>query len=132
MASPDSLAKVLRICDEALAHEGAERNAYLDAACGGDAALRSEVEALFQVSASGDGFLDTPPWAAPALAVGQRLGPYEIVGRLGAGGMGQVYEARDSRLGRMVAIKVLPPDLAADPVRRLRLEQEARAVSGLN
>ena len=132
MSSPERLAEILRICGEALAHEGAARTAYLDTACRGDAALRGEVEALFHVPVSGDGFLDTPPWAAPALAVGQRLGPYEVLGRLGAGGMGQVYEARDSRLGRTVAIKVLPPGLAADSARRARLEQEARAVSSLS
>ena len=61
-----------------------------------------------------------------------RLGPYEIVAAVGAGGMGEVYQARDSRLGRTVAIKVLPQEVAADPDRRRRFEQEARAVSALN
>jgi serine/threonine protein kinase/Tol biopolymer transport system component len=61
-----------------------------------------------------------------------RLGPYEIVSRLGAGAMGEVYRARDSRLGRDVAIKILPPDVSADPGRRARFEQEARAVAALN
>lgn len=65
------------------------------------------------------------------LAPGRRLGPYEIVSSLGAGGMGEVYEARDTRLGRTVAIKVLPEDLADDPARRARFEREARAVSQL-
>ena len=67
-----------------------------------------------------------------ALAAGQRLGPYEILAPLGAGGMGEVYRARDSRLRRDVAIKVLPPELATDPDRNQRFEQEARAASGLN
>jgi hypothetical protein len=66
------------------------------------------------------------------LSPGTRLGPYEISGSLGAGGMGEVYRAKDTRLGRTVAIKVLPPDLAAAPERRRRFEQEARAVSALN
>src|SRR5512135_2853910 len=66
------------------------------------------------------------------LEPGSRLGPYEIVGALGAGGMGEVYRARDTRLGRMVAIKVLPAGLAADPDQRQRFELEARAVSALN
>jgi Tol biopolymer transport system component len=66
------------------------------------------------------------------LAAGRRLGPYEIVGPLGAGGMGEVYRARDTRLGREVAIKVLPAELAADPERLGRFEQEARAASALS
>ncbi|HTO87078.1 MAG TPA: protein kinase [Thermoanaerobaculia bacterium] len=66
------------------------------------------------------------------LAVGTRLGPYEIQAPLGAGGMGEVYRARDTRLGREVAIKVLPSERAADPERRRRFEQEARSASALN
>ncbi len=63
--------------------------------------------------------------------VGTRLGPYEIVALLGAGGMGEVYRARDTRLGRDVAIKVLPPELAEDPGRLHRFEQEAKATAAL-
>jgi serine/threonine protein kinase len=66
------------------------------------------------------------------LASGTKLGPYEIVGSLGAGGMGEVYRARDSRLGREVAIKVLSSEFAADADRRKRFEQEARSASALN
>src|SRR5512132_1757627 len=67
-----------------------------------------------------------------SLTVGSRLGPYEIVAPIGAGGMGEVYRARDSRLSREVAIKVLPAAVASDPDRRLRFEQEARSASALN
>jgi TolB-like protein len=66
------------------------------------------------------------------LPAGTRLGPYEILAAIGAGGMGEVYKAKDTRLGRTVAIKVLPAGVAADPDRRRRFEQEARAVSALN
>jgi Tol biopolymer transport system component len=66
------------------------------------------------------------------VAAGARLGPYEIRGPLGAGGMGEVYRARDPRLGRDVAIKVLPPAFVSDPDRLSRFEQEARAVAALN
>ena len=66
------------------------------------------------------------------LVPGSRLGPYEIVSALGAGGMGEVYRARDPRLGREVAVKVLPEDLGAHPDRLARFEREARAVAGLN
>jgi serine/threonine protein kinase/Tol biopolymer transport system component len=66
------------------------------------------------------------------LLAGHRLGPYEVLGALGAGGMGEVYRARDTRLGRDVALKVLPVDVARDPDRRRRFEREARAVAALN
>src|SRR4030095_10391700 len=66
------------------------------------------------------------------LTHGDRLGPYEILAPLGAGGMGEVYRARDTRLDRTVALKVLPAHLSADPTRRQRFEREARAVSPLN
>ena len=66
------------------------------------------------------------------LASGSRLGPYEVLALIGAGGMGEVYRARDGRLGREVAIKVLPETVAADPERLQRFEQEARSASALN
>ena len=67
-----------------------------------------------------------------ALAAGTKIGPYEILSPLGAGGMGEVYRAHDSRLGRDVAIKVLPANLCSDPSLRQRLEREAKAVSKLS
>ena len=67
-----------------------------------------------------------------ALPRGTRLGQYEIVSPLGAGGMGEVYRAHDDSLGREVAIKVLPKELASDPDRLRRFEQEARAAAALN
>src|SRR5467141_4628747 len=67
-----------------------------------------------------------------ALTSGTRLGPYEILAPLGAGGMGEVYRARDTRLDRTVAIKILPPHLSEDPILRQRFEREAKAISSLN
>ena len=66
-----------------------------------------------------------------ALAAHTRLGPYEILTPLGAGGMGEVYKARDTRLDRTVAIKILPATLAADPQFRERFDREARTISQL-
>ena len=66
------------------------------------------------------------------LAPGTKLGPYEIVGALGAGGMGEEYRARDTRLGRDVAVKILPKEMSADAVRKQRFEREAKTISGLN
>ena len=67
-----------------------------------------------------------------SLSAGTHLGPYEILAPLGAGGMGEVYRARDARLKREVAIKVLPAGLAADPERSARFEREARSASALS
>ena len=76
--------------------------------------------------------MTSPSPSATSLAPGARLGPYEIASRLGAGGMGEVYRARDTRLGRDVAVKVIAFDVSSDPDRLRRFEQEARAVAALN
>ena len=70
--------------------------------------------------------------APMALNPGARLGPYEVIAAIGAGGMGEVYRARDTRLGRDVAIKILPAAFASDPERLIRFEQEARAAAALS
>ena len=65
------------------------------------------------------------------LSTGTRLGPYEILGAIGAGGMGEVYKARDTRLERVVAIKILPPEWASDPARKQRFDREAQTIASL-
>src|SRR5512136_1237353 len=67
-----------------------------------------------------------------SLIAGTRLGPYGIQTAIGAGGMGEVYKARDTRLDRTVAIKILPAELSADPERRARFEREAKTIASLN
>src|SRR2546430_1096116 len=97
-----------------LEREPGERRQFLDSACGGDEDLRHEVESLLDHAESGDGLLEHPAWEGARIMAGDRLGPYEILGPIGAGGMGEVFRARDSRLGRTVAVKVLSRD-TADP-----------------
>jgi len=119
--------QIEQVCHDALAREPTQRAAFLDDACAGDADLRREVESLIAQQSAAEGFLEMP-----ALQPGSRLDRYEVVVHVASGGMGEVYQARDTRLDRLVAIKVLPPGLAADPERRRRFEHEARAVASLN
>ena len=99
-----------------------------------------EVESLLPAHASNAGFLETPAWGvAPELMfedeestlAGRTIGPYQVLEEIGRGGMGIVYAAEDTRLGRKVALKALPPDYTRDPVRRERLRREARAAASL-
>jgi len=115
------------------------RRAYLAERCGGDEALRQEVESLLAWDdARAESFLDSPVLVRVDDAMvmknleGQRIGPYQLASKIGAGGMGEVYKARDTRLDRTVAIKVLTAHLAADPHARERFQREARAVAALN
>jgi serine/threonine protein kinase/Tol biopolymer transport system component len=129
------------IYNEAAARPAAERASFLDQACAGDAELRAEVERMLSCASGSGGFLESPAVevAARALAEGagglspgSHLGPYEIVSLAGVGGMGQVWKARDTRLRRLVALKILPREFTADPERKRRLVREARAASALN
>ena len=129
-----------RICQEALELPVAQRADFLVEACGGDEGLRREAEALLAQDGAAASFLATPAMAmaareldaGPALAAGQQFGPYTIVSRLGAGGMGEVYRARDPTLRRDVAIKVLPTLFTRDPERLARFEREAQLLASLN
>jgi eukaryotic-like serine/threonine-protein kinase len=125
---------------EGIFHAAAElpaeqRPAFLATACGGDATLLSEVRHLLeQDEKSTAAIIDTPAGEGftAALASGARLGPYRITAPLGAGGMGLVYRAEDTRLGRTVAIKLIRSGAAISAAVRQRFEREARAVAALN
>lgn len=119
----------------------AKRATFLDEACGGDEFIRSEVESLLAADATNDDFLNAPAYelAAGMLAdgnsefvAGQVVGPYTILSLLGCGGMGEVYLARDTRLPRQIALKLISAEFARDQARVSRFEQEARAASALN
>jgi len=136
----DRWARLEVVFPDALARAGDDRRSYLDHVCGDDAELRAEVESLLEAHDEDSGFLEPSldgTWAddnvpaATLLAPGTRLGPFEIVACIGAGGMGQVYHARDTRLDRDVALKALTgaTDFADDAF--LRLGHEARAISRL-
>src|ERR1051326_1128842 len=111
----------------ALAIPEPERREWVARSCR-DPEVRAEVEALLGVYTRAEGFLGP----ADGLVAGARLGPYEVVGLIGAGGMGEVYCAHDPRIGREVAIKVLPAPFAADSDRLRRFTLEVRAVGSLN
>jgi len=115
--------RIQELYHAAQARPANERAAFLEEACAGDATLRQAIESLLAQPVSTDDFLERPaleaaqPISTMRLAAGARLGSYEIVGLLGAGGMGEVYRARDTTLGRQVAIKVLPEAFAQDAER---------------
>ena len=118
-----------------------ERAAFVAAACGPDEALRHEVEALLAHAQTAERFLESPigELAAHVLAddhraslAGLQIGSYQILSLLGTGGMGDVYRARDTRLGRDVAIKVVANVFLSDPERLARFEHEARVLATLN
>jgi Tol biopolymer transport system component len=130
-----------QLLDAALERPPAERAAFLDEACAGDELLRRQMEALLRSDESVQSFIEAPAVAMAAELltekqarplVGQRVGHYLILSRLGAGGMGEVYRALDTRLEREVAIKVLHAFYSQDANRLRRFEQEARAISALN
>jgi serine/threonine protein kinase/Tol biopolymer transport system component len=129
----DRWGRIESLCHAALARPAQERAGYLAEACRGDEALRKDVESLVAEADAAGSFLELPVFggAVSASFVGRQLGPYRIEAPIGAGGMGEVYHAKDTRLDRNVAIKVLPPQWTADPQRRTRFEREARAVAAL-
>ncbi len=139
--TPDRWQQIKDLLHAATERDPAARAAWLAAQCGDDVALLQEVEALLGFEPQNDGFLESPPAAVAAKALenrtaellsGHKLGRYELQSVLGRGGMGTVYRAQDTQLGRQVALKLLPRRFTLDEERVRRFHQEARAISALN
>jgi serine/threonine protein kinase/WD40 repeat protein len=140
VSDADRWDRVKELFQAALGREPHHRPAFLRDACGDDHALRTEVESLLDAHQRAGSFAERSPVERigasaaymQALNPGARFGIYEIAESLGTGGMGEVYRARDTQLGRDVAIKVLPAAFLPDRERLARLEREARLLAALN
>src|SRR5262245_8590240 len=141
--TPERWQQITGIFHAALSQSPAERQSFVAARCGADSSLRREVEAMLTAHDVAGSFGATPPFAEAASAVesarhtvaltaGTLIGPYEVVTLVGVGGMGAVYRARDTKLQRDVAVKVLLPDVTRDPDRLTRAGREARVLATLN
>src|ERR1041385_3604240 len=137
---PQRWQRVKEVFEGALERHGAERESFLDRECGDQADVRKEVESLLRSYEVAGSFMESSAVAQAAdslagaeqkLAAGQRVKHYQIVNLVGEGGMGEVYLATDTTLGRRVALKVLPAFVSKDPDRLRRFTQEARAASRL-
>ncbi|MFN0111232.1 MAG: protein kinase domain-containing protein [Blastocatellia bacterium] len=143
--TPQQWKKIDELLDAALDLPFERHSAFLDEACQGDEELRRELESLLAAHQKAGSFIETTPAKGMVSAldfeeaqtssgslVGHKLGHYQIAALLGAGGMGEVYRARDPRLDRNVAIKVLPQHLSSHPDALARFEREAKAVAALS
>ncbi|MCP5117842.1 MAG: serine/threonine protein kinase, partial [bacterium] len=127
--TPERWARIKGVFSEALQRDGEERQAFLDESCGEDAELRQEVESLLH------GREDVTQLRSPVNQedwIGKKISRYRIIERLGAGGMGVVYEAKDTTLHRSVALKLLPAATIGDPAARTRFQKEAEAAAALD
>lgn len=134
---PEFWRRVEELFQEALERPPEVRQPFLEEACGNDADLRAQVELLLAKDAQAKSFLEPAPLHEESMTaatglIGRQFGPYRVMSLLGAGGMGEVYRAHDSKLGRDVAIKTLPSEFAHDPERLARFRGEARTLASLN
>ena len=139
--TPERWKQIDRLAQEAFSLEPRERASFLDGACAGDGDLRREVESLIAYQEKAADLMEMPALEAAAASLanskgesvmGETFGRYKVLGILGEGGMGTVYLAQDTSLGRKVALKLLPGYFTEDKDRVRRFEQEARAASALN
>src|SRR5712664_4001853 len=140
--TPERWQKIEQMYHAALEREESQRSAYLREVCVGDEQLLQEVESLLAQENRAEEFLERPAMEVAArmsaenqsqiTLLGRQLGCYKIVSLLGAGGMGEVYQAHDTKLGRDVAIKVLPAAFVHDAERLARFQREARMLASLN
>jgi Tol biopolymer transport system component len=143
--TPERYRQIDELLEQALELEPERREAFLDQACGNDDELRHTLASLLKAGQQSGGLLDAPAFdvaaremeeeqerTPPPSLIGREIGHFRILALLGAGGMGEVYRARDTRLDRAVAIKVLPAHLARDSEALARFQREARAVAALS
>ncbi len=136
--TPDRWQKVEQVLQGALDRAPHDRALFLDEVCAGDGRLMEEASTLIRAYDEAGDFIEEPAIAQDARVlvgsdvedkIGDQIGPYKILQRLGVGGMGEVYLAEDARLDRLVALKILPAYFASDDTRMRRFQREARAAS---
>jgi eukaryotic-like serine/threonine-protein kinase len=130
--TPERWRQISAVFNAAKQRDPADHAAFVVGACAGDDALRREVLALLRAHQDGAGFGSSPLIQSSQLQSGSSFCGYRIESLLGAGGMGEVYRARDTKLDRSVAIKILPESFAHDPERLARFEREAKTLAALN
>src|SRR5207244_8810275 len=139
--NPERYQRIQALLQSALERESDERGAFLNEACAGDDSLRRQVESLLVSHEQAGSFLESPATqvgaplvtdARPKLTAGDALGPYRVLSQIGSGGMGEVYLAQDTRLGRKIALKLLSASFTNNDERVRRFRQEASAASALN
>src|SRR5262245_28693013 len=141
MMKPDRWRQVDQLFQAALERAPEDRSVFINTACGNDDSLRREVEKLLAADGEAESLIEAPAYAVAAPLIvgdstqsllGKTIGHYQIISLAGKGGMGEVYRARDIKLDRAVALKILPKEMSADGERMRRFSREAKAASALN